>query len=79
MEDIVVFLTRVSLLLLVSKKCASHFLKEPENGNKPVKKQNHWYIIQTCANKAFKGTLENRTLLYFHGIGGSLEITLTVP
>ena len=35
----------------------------------------HWYLIHTWSDKAFDGTVVNRASL----LGGSLEITLTVP
>ena len=44
---------------------------------KSLKKQKHWYIIYTWADKAFKGTVVNWVLPSLHR--GSLETTLTVP
>ena len=40
------------------------------------KKQNHWYLIHTWSDRAFKGTVVNRTLPSLHG--GLLNITLLV-
>ena len=41
-----------------------------------LKKQKHGYLVHTWSDKAFMGTVVNRTLSSLHGV--SLEITLTV-
>ena len=42
-----------------------------------LEKQKHGYLIHVWSDKAFKGTVVNRTLPSLYG--GSLEITLTAP
>ena len=42
-----------------------------------LKKQKHGHLLNTWSDKAFKGTVVNRTLPSLQG--GLLEITLTVP
>ena len=65
-----------SPLFLISKKCASHFCREPANNNS-LKKQTHNYLIHTWTDNAFKGSIVNRALTSLHW--RSLEVTLTVP
>ena len=42
-----------------------------------LKKCKHGYLIHTWSDKAYNGTVVNRTFPSFYG--GSLELTLTVP
>ena len=55
----------------------SNFSEKPKLKLSSLNKQNNWYLIHSYADKAFKGTVVNQTLLSL--VGGSLEITLTVP
>ena len=62
--------------LIRLKMC--HYCKETAYEIKIFKKkQKHWYLIHTWSDKAFKGTVLNRTLPSLHG--GSLEIMFTFP
>ena len=54
-KDNVVLILITSLLLLISKNCASHFRK--------IKKQKHGYQIYPWSDKAFKCTLVNQLKL----------------
>ena len=53
------------------------FAEKPQMKIISLKKQKHWYLINTWSEKAFKGTVVNRALPSVDG--GSLKITLTVP
>jgi len=52
------------------------YAKKPQMKIYSLKKQNHWYLIRTWSDKAFKGTVVNRALTSLHG--GLLEIMLTI-
>ena len=63
-----------SLLLLICKKCARHFCREPWNENK----QKLGSLIHTWfQTNLLKVTIVDQTLTSLHG--GSLDSTLTVP
>ena len=55
----------------------SNFSEKPKLKLSSLNKQNNWYLIYSYTDKAFKGTVVNHTLPSL--VGGSLEITLTVP
>ena len=42
---------RVSPMLLIIKKCTSHFREEPKMKIKSLKKQRYWYLIYTDQTK----------------------------
>ena len=52
------------------------FAEKPQIKINSLKKQKHGYLMHTWSDKAYKGTIVNQALSYFHG--GSLEITLSV-
>ena len=60
-----------SLLVLINKKCASHFRREIANENK------YLYLIHTWSDKALKGTVVNRALQSLHE--GWVDIKYTAP
>ena len=65
------FLGVSPFLLIINKKCASHFRREENPQMKINSLKKKWYLVHT-----FKGTVVNRALSSLHG--GPLEITLTV-
>ena len=79
-EDIIVFL---GLRKFNSYACSgSKNARVNSVKNMQLKKISFWmykhgYLIHTWSDEAFKSTVGNRTLSSF--LGGSLEITLTVP
>ena len=62
-------------LFLRNKNAEVTFPEKPQTKKNSLKKQKHGYLFHTWSDKAFKGTVVNRTLPSLHG--GSLEITLT--
>ena len=42
-----------------------------------IQNYKHWYLLHTCSNTAFKGTVVDRTLSSLHE--GPLETMRTVP
>ena len=80
-EDIVVFMSvyvvnNSSLLFKNNGMRKLIYAKKPQMKIYSLKKQNHWYLIRTWSDKAFKGTVVNRALTSLHG--GLLEIMLTI-
>ena len=67
----------MSLLLFISKKCASHFRRETSNENKQLKETKTMINNLYLSDKAFKGTVVNRVLPSWPGV--LLEIMFAVP
>ena len=60
-----------------SRNAPSLFVAKPQWKRISFQNYKHLYLMHSLSAKAFKGTVVNRELPFFHG--GSLEITLTAP
>ena len=70
------FLWVSPLLLLYTWNTQVSFTENSQMKINSLKKLKHWYLIHTWSDKAFKGTVVNRTIPSLHK--GSFEITLIV-